>query len=141
MQFHVPQFIEEEDKIFGPLTLKQFIYIVGSVGAGIVFWSIFPPVIAIFFAIPVNGLAIVLAFYPVNNRPFSYILEFAVKYFMADKLYLWRKEKKKTSTLEEIEVTGRITPPRVSIPKITEGKLEDLSWTIDVKEHAGGIAL
>jgi hypothetical protein len=34
-QFHVPQFIEVEDKIFGPLTLKQFLYVIG--GAGIVF--------------------------------------------------------------------------------------------------------
>ena len=27
MQYQVPQFIEVEDKIFGPLTFKQFLYI------------------------------------------------------------------------------------------------------------------
>ena len=32
MQFSVPQFIDVRDKIFGPLTLQQFLYIVGAVG-------------------------------------------------------------------------------------------------------------
>ncbi|MFM2424198.1 MAG: hypothetical protein RLZZ70_589, partial [Candidatus Parcubacteria bacterium] len=30
MQFEVPQFIEIEDKIFGPLTWKQFLYVGGG---------------------------------------------------------------------------------------------------------------
>ena len=32
MQFQVPQFIEIEDKIIGPFTVKQFIYLVGGAG-------------------------------------------------------------------------------------------------------------
>ncbi|TSC80302.1 MAG: hypothetical protein G01um101429_152 [Parcubacteria group bacterium Gr01-1014_29] len=31
-QFQVPQFIEVEDKIFGPLTTKQFFYLLGGGG-------------------------------------------------------------------------------------------------------------
>ena len=42
MQFQVPQFIEIEDKIFGPLTFKQFIYLAGGVGASIVLWLYIP---------------------------------------------------------------------------------------------------
>ena len=30
MQYQVPQFIEVEDKIFGPLTFKQLVYVVGG---------------------------------------------------------------------------------------------------------------
>jgi hypothetical protein len=30
MQFRVPQFIDIEDKLFGPLTFKQFIYLAGE---------------------------------------------------------------------------------------------------------------
>ena len=30
MQFQVPQFIETEDKVVGPLTLRQFMYIAGA---------------------------------------------------------------------------------------------------------------
>jgi len=32
MRFEVPQFIEVEDKIFGPFTWKQFIYLMGGEG-------------------------------------------------------------------------------------------------------------
>ena len=32
MMFSVPQFIDVEDKIIGPLTLKQFIYLAGGAG-------------------------------------------------------------------------------------------------------------
>ena len=42
MRFQVPQFIEVEDKIFGPLTLKQFLYTAGGAAVGFIIWSIFP---------------------------------------------------------------------------------------------------
>ena len=36
MRFEVPQFVDIEDKIFGPLTFKQFIYIAGGAGVSVV---------------------------------------------------------------------------------------------------------
>src|SRR3990172_12458701 len=42
MQFQVPQFIEIEDKIFGPLTFKQFIYVAGGAGACYLLWRVLP---------------------------------------------------------------------------------------------------
>jgi len=36
MQFNVPQFIETEDKLIGPFTLKQFLYLAAG-GALLVF--------------------------------------------------------------------------------------------------------
>ena len=41
MRFEVPQFIEIEDKIFGPFTWKQFVYLAGGVGlAAVIFFSL-----------------------------------------------------------------------------------------------------
>ena len=70
----MPQFIEVEDKIFGPFTLKQFIYLAG--GAGIVALLLFtlPLIVAILLSIPVAGLAGALAFYRMNNKPFIEVL-------------------------------------------------------------------
>jgi hypothetical protein len=70
MRFEVPQFIDVEDKIFGPLTFKQFIYLVGGGGTCYLsyklvlfpFWIILSAGFAIF--------ALLLAFYRLNNRPF-----------------------------------------------------------------------
>ena len=42
MRFEVPQFIEIEDKIFGPLTWKQFIYLAGGAGFGVIAFFLLP---------------------------------------------------------------------------------------------------
>ena len=40
MRFEVPQFIEIEDKIFGPFTWKQFVYLGGGIGlAAVIFFT------------------------------------------------------------------------------------------------------
>ena len=42
MRFQVPQFIEVEDKIFGPLTFKQFVYVTGGVGLAVILFLFLP---------------------------------------------------------------------------------------------------
>ena len=97
MQFQVPQFIEIEDKIFGPLTIKQFIYLAGGVGASIVLWLYIPyKIISVILILPVVALALALAFYKTNGKSFLDILEAAFYYYIGSKLYIWRKEPKKT---------------------------------------------
>ena len=92
MQFEVPQFIEIEDKIFGPLTWRQFLYLGGGVGLGVVLFFTAPFFVFVFFGLPIAALAGALAFYPVNNRPFSYFLEALINYVRGQKLYLWRRK-------------------------------------------------
>ena len=92
MRFEVPQFIEIEDKIFGPLTWRQFVYLGGGVGAAVVMFLILPTILAIAIGIPLALLAGALSFYPINNRPFSYFLEAVWNYFTNEKLYLWHRK-------------------------------------------------
>ena len=70
-QFQIPQFIEMEDKLFGPLTFKQFMYLVG--GGGICFilyvWLPLPFIIKIIPIAGVAALALALAFVKYNGRP------------------------------------------------------------------------
>ena len=92
MRFEVPQFIEIEDKIFGPFTWKQFVYLMGGAGIAVVLFLTTNFFIFVLIGLPVAGLAFLLAFYPVNNRPFSVFLEAALQYFSTNRLYLWRKQ-------------------------------------------------
>jgi hypothetical protein len=92
MRFEVPQFIEIEDKIFGPLTWRQFIYLGGGVGAAVVMFLILPTLLAIILGIPLALVAGALSFYPINNRPFSYFLEAVYNYLTKDKIYLWHRK-------------------------------------------------
>ena len=128
MRHQVPQFIEVKDKIFGPLTFKQFVYLVGA--GGFLFLSIrmLPLFIALIVALPVVALGLALAFYKVNGMPFIFTLEAAFKYFIGGKLYIWKKEAKE----KEKEVEKKET--QVYIPKLSSSKLSDLSWELDIKE-------
>lgn len=103
MQFEVPQFIEVEDKIFGPLTWRQFVYLGGGIGMAVVMFFILPFILFAIFGVPLAVLAAALAFYPVNSRPFSYFLEAFFNYISRPKRYLWRKEQSYVYHAEELQ--------------------------------------
>ncbi len=129
MQFQIPQFIEVEDKIFGPLTFKQFIYLVGGGGTSFVLYSILPFFLAILLIIPVVALSLALAFYKINNKPFIGVLEAAFRYALGNKLYIWKKSDRAAIHKEESSLL-----PNVYVPKISDSKLKDLSWSLDVHQ-------
>ncbi len=91
MQFKVPQFIEMEDKIVGPFTLKQFLYLAGGTGVLFVLWFILRLGAFIIAAIPVGAASLLLAFRKVNGRPFISFLGSFFKYLSKPKIYLWRR--------------------------------------------------
>jgi hypothetical protein len=129
MRYQVPQFINIEDKIFGPLTLKQFLYVAGGSALAFIIWNALPSFIAIFFAVPVGIFFFALAFYQYNDRPFIYTVEGAFKYFFTDKLYIWKKEDKKPKKQAEV-VTKEAE--KMNIPKLSDSKLKELSWSLDI---------
>ena len=139
MEYHVPQFIEVEDKIVGPLTLKQFIYIAGAVGLCVVFFFYLPIIFAILLSIPVIALAGALSFYKVNGKPFVQILEAGFTYY---KLFLW-KHQEATKKQQRIQAEERAVKEaareaaqaKPGEPRLTRGKLSELAWSLDVKKE------
>jgi len=132
MRFQVPQFIEVEDKIFGPFTLKQFIYLAGGAGLSFAIYQLIPSIIFSFIPIIiVLTFSASLAFYKVNNKPFIFVVEAAFKYFFSEKLYIWKKvdAPKVGSTEQEAKQYASIM-----VPKISNSKLKDLTWSLDIKE-------
>lgn len=131
MQYQVPQFIEIEDKIFGPLTFKQFLYVAGGGAISFLVWSFLPKIAAILIGGPLLAFFLMAAFFRINGRPFLFFVESFVKFFFSKKLYLWKKEKKQP-------VVGNRAPVRdskVELPKLSESKLRELSWGLDVHER------
>lgn len=132
-QYQVPQFIEVEDKLFGPLTFKQFAFLVGGAGLGYVIFRLMPNfILGVSAAAPVVILALALAFYKVHDRPFPLVLEAAMRYFFGTKLYLWKKEDVKKP--QQVVQTKNIP---AGIPRISESKLKDLSWSLGVNKEDG----
>jgi hypothetical protein len=132
MQFSVPQYIDVEDKIVGPFTIKQFLYLAG--GGGIVFllWKLLPTFIAVIFIVPVALLTWALTFFPKERygRQFIDILESAFHFAISTRLYTWKKEQRKTK--HEVDLTHTAPRSNPALPRVVEGKMKNLSWNLEV---------
>lgn len=130
MQFRVPQFIDIEDKIFGPFTFKQFAYLIGGGGLVYILFRILPFWIAIIPMLLVAGLTLLLTFYKINNKPFIYYLQAGLTYLTGSKLYIWKQRLLKPGDKKEDDVL----PEQVSIiPKVSADSIKDLSWNLDTQ--------
>lgn len=131
MEYQVPQFIEIEDKIFGPLTLRQFIFVAGGAGLCAIFILYLPFFIGVLLSIPVAALALALAFYKVNNKSFLDLVEAGFNYYTKGRLYLWKKEQKS----ETPAVTQAAVAPERQKLGLSGGKLKELAWSLDIKDQ------
>lgn len=133
MRFQVPQFIEVEDKIFGPLTLKQFIYLTGGAGLSFVVYTILDSLaLSVIPIVVIMVISSALSFYKINNKPFINVAESAFKYLIGGKLYIWKKEQGHT---EDKKGAGQAKNyASIMVPKISDSKLKDLTWSLDIKE-------
>ena len=91
MRFTVPQFIEREAKIIGPLTFKQFIY-VGSAGLAcfIIYFS-FSFDIFLMSCFFFGSIASAFAFLKIGGVPLSKFIWNFFKYSLSPKVYVWKK--------------------------------------------------
>jgi len=134
MRFQVPQFIEVEDKIFGPLTVIQFIYLAGGVGFFVAMWILLPLWLAVILGGPVAALGLALAFYRVNDRPFIVVLQAGLEYLFKEKLYIWEKQEKKAPEAVSVKQAREENDAAKYVPAATASKIKDLSWSLDIKE-------
>lgn len=131
MQFKVPQFIDVEDKLFGPLTFKQFAYLGGGAGMVYIVFRFLPGFLAIIIGLPIVLFSLALAFYKINGKPFIFIVNAWITYKLQNKLYLWKKSEPK-------KIEKKFNPEsddiKNFIPKLSNSKLKDLSWNLDVQD-------
>jgi hypothetical protein len=88
-QFQVPQFIDIEDKIIGPLTLKQFLYILGGGAVVVIARALFVSFLFYIISLFAVGASFALAFYKVNGVPFPKIIMAAFSYFSKPNHFLF----------------------------------------------------
>ena len=131
MRFQVPQFINVEDKILGPFSIKQFVYLVGGAGMIYIVWHFLPHWLAILIIAPVGAFTLALAFYMPNGKPFIFMVQAAVAYALSSRLYLWKRVPKKMTAnniAKELRKDG-------GVPSLSESKLKDLTWALDINQN------
>ena len=128
-QFQLPQFIDVEDKVFGPLTAKQFVYVLAGAAFVVIIWVFqLPGIIFWPLAIVVGGFFGALAFFKYNGQPFVVLVNNATNHVLHTRLYIWKREDKKP------DKSAIVTPVKNEYyaPKLTQSKLKDLSWSLDI---------
>jgi hypothetical protein len=91
MMFNVPQFIDVEDKVAGPLTVKQLLWMIGMASVILIASSIFPAAVAIAIAVPVAIIFVLLAFYRPNGQPLAAYIAHAFFFLFRPKVLVWRR--------------------------------------------------
>ncbi len=90
-QYVVPQFIDAEDKIFGPITARQFILLMvgGLLEFGL--FKLLPFVTFLLIGIPILILVGTFAFAKVNGQVFHYFTLNLIQTAKKPKLRVWNK--------------------------------------------------
>jgi len=134
MQFKVPQFLDIEDKIFGPFTFRQFIYLAGGGGLCFVLYKALGLLFGIIPMAAVAAFSLALTFYRPNGKPFINMLEAGFKFTFQDKLYIWKRRQNKINTKQKAETAAQQANQIVNkeTVRLSGSKLKDLAWSLDV---------
>ncbi len=134
MEFPVPQFIDIEEKILGPLTLKQSMYLVGAAGLLFVLYFFIEAWLFIILAAVIMLVACTFAFLKIGGRTFGRFLTSVIFYAFMPHVFIWKKTEIK-ETPEKIELTKaepilKTEEPQTQ-PKMGSG-LREISKKIDI---------
>ncbi len=134
MQYKVPQNIDMEDKIIGPLTLIQFLYLLAggviiymmaiSIGTTFLFWIL---------AIPIGVFVLALAFLKIQDQPLMHFVKAGLAYMGRPKVRVWHRHGFAMSAVQEnYRKTKKIkkAPPKKGIDK---SELEKLAMMLDTR--------
>lgn len=117
MNFQVPQFIEQESKIIGPLTFRQFIFVGGAGGAVLLLYFALPFGMFILLVLPILALGLALAFMRSGGRSLPELVVDFLNFGLGTKAYTWKKTK--LSVMAESKGI-----PHEALPKTKDGGIE-----------------
>ena len=125
MQFQVPQFADVEDKIVGPLSLKQFLYIGSAVGLSLLLFFIVKLWLWIILSIFIISGAAALSMVKINGQPLIKIAFSALQFYWRPQTYVWQSEARKKQTGAS---PSQKTAEGFSLENIVSGMALKKSW-------------
>jgi hypothetical protein len=131
-QYKVPQNVEAEDTILGPLTIKQFIYVVIAIGWGFICWRVLAvaPPIALLFMLPVSGPLLALGLVRREGQSFETYFIAMIRFAIVPRRRSWLKDQSNVVVREEIE---KPKTEDIKMPSANEvrGELRKLATIVD----------
>ncbi|MFA6447682.1 MAG: PrgI family protein [Patescibacteria group bacterium] len=135
-QFIVPQFIDKEDRIIGPITVRQFLICLGGAGVLFVEYKLLATAYFIMAALLTAALAGAFGFLKINGQPFHFFFLNFLQTQIRPKLRVWNKN----LSLQELRGTQKVLGlAKVEVvktkPRPSSSRLRDLALTV----NTGGV--
>lgn len=133
MQYPIPQFIEVEDQVIGPLTIKQFLYLLAGGVFLLIAWSFADLELFIFIAVLTALVVVPLAFIKPYGRPLTHYLSSVLQFILRPKIRTWHKTTKKAHIKAyDIKTKKEATAPiKVGEKKFEVSKIQELAKKLD----------
>jgi hypothetical protein len=134
--FTVPQFIDVEDKIIGPVTTRQFIICLVAMGILVPAWKFLG--LGMFIAVALLDIIVFgsFAFVKINGRPFHYFILNIIQTTKKPRLRIWNHKNPLKDLLADWETAG---PETAAVkrgpakPRPVTSRLKELSLIVDTK--------
>lgn len=131
-QFVVPQFIDVEDKIFGPITARQFIILLVATLIIFLAYKLADITLFIFLTLVIGGLALVFAFVKVNGQSFHYVILSMIQTLRRPSLRVWNKTFDKSELVRYRDESKIVVVEKIKrVPKLSYSRIRDLSLVVN----------
>jgi len=131
-QYNIPQFVDSEDKIFGPITIRQFAVLAIGVVIGGFLWY-FKPNITVFIIsiVPVIIATVTFAFIKINGQNFDIFLTNVVIYILKPTLFLWSRDTDPTRSVIKMTIQKKKASYIRDKNEYNQSRVEEVAWTLD----------
>lgn len=137
LQYQVPQFVDVEDRIIGPLTAKQFLmFVICTLLVAAIYVS-FPLPVTVVTSTPIIIFFLLLAFYHVNGRSFIWFLYAVLHFLLTGKMFVWERRGEtprvrlaSTSAIEAVHVRRGVRMTAGRVPTL-ESRIQQLARILD----------
>lgn len=130
-QVTVPQFIENEDKILGPITVRQFVIMFSAAIILFLFYKFADFAAFIIMCFPIGGTAATFAFLKVNGQPFHFFILHITQTLKRPTLRVWKKSSADVFVHHAKVIVDDASLHPVLKKKLTDRKLDELSLIVD----------
>lgn len=125
MQYQVPQFIDTEDKVVGPFSLRQFAYVGAAALVSAICYFLLQAWLAIIIGLVLIGGSLALSFIKINGRPLIKVATAAINFYWKPQMYIWKSEHPATPQQPHAQAAVRELPP---LQTIAQGNSLHKSW-------------
>ncbi|HKK54481.1 MAG TPA: PrgI family protein [Patescibacteria group bacterium] len=130
-QFTVPQFIEVEAKVIGPITARQFLIFIAAAVLGGVAYLAFDFELFVVVAVILIIIAGAFAFFKINGRPLHFFVLNLIQTLKKPGLRVWNHKLDKDFEEEIVNIEYKEKIPRKEF--YNKSRLAELSLVVDTK--------